>query len=94
MEGRCALHAQAQMLYESSCTLCNPVQERKKSSLQEEESKSRDGIYIGETSRSLNERTTEHFWDANTFSKKSNIRIAYPGKLEKHCTYSTQKISF
>ena len=45
------------LLYESSCTLCNPVQERKKSSHQEEEIKGRDGIYIGETSRSLNERT-------------------------------------
>ena len=31
----------------------------------------RVGIYIGETSRSLSERTTEHFNDAESFSKKS-----------------------
>ena len=33
----------------------------------------RVGIYIGETSRSLAERCTEHFSDAASFSKKSHM---------------------
>ena len=33
----------------------------------------RVGIYIGETSRSLAERVTEHLYDAESFYKKSHI---------------------
>ena len=32
----------------------------------------REGIYIGESSRSLAERTSEYFHDAETFSKKTH----------------------
>ena len=45
----------------------------------------RVGIYIGESSRTLAERTSEHFHDADSFSKKSHIIkhwIISPGEME------------
>ena len=76
------------ILYESSCKVCNPVT-KKPSSHQADEVqglasldkgvadpslvKGRVGIYLGETSRSLFERTSEHFNDAKKFSPKSHM---------------------
>ena len=58
------------VVYETSCNICNPTEE--KPSIQKEE-KTREGIYIGESSRSLHERSLEHLRDARKFSKKSHI---------------------
>ena len=58
------------VVYETSCNICNPIEE--KPSIQKEE-KTREGIYIGESSRSLHERSLEHLRDARKFSKKSHI---------------------
>ena len=54
------------LVYESSCMLCNPV-----SSRQEDQVGPREGIYIGETSRSLHECAVEHMKDAEAYSAKS-----------------------
>ena len=63
--------------YESKCKLCNPT-----TSPQEENEDvhpsgrppiPREGIYIGESSRSIHERAIEHVRDAKTFSTKSHI---------------------
>ena len=67
------------LVYKSKCKICNP-----RSSRQEEDhhgvqpsgsknSTPRQGIYIGETSRSLHERAFEHVRDGRTFSHKSHI---------------------
>ena len=67
------------IVYESRCLVCNP-----ESSLEEESDDgdvqpsgrmpaSRDGIYVGESSRSLHERAFEHVQDAKSFSAKSHI---------------------
>ena len=76
------------IVYESSCEVCNPPEEEKKGSSRGEEqvqgvgtgdwvmadpSQGRVGIYIGESSRSLAERSLEHFNDAKAFSKKSHM---------------------
>ena len=58
------------VVYETSCNICNPTEE--KPSIQKE-GKIREGIYIGESSRSLHERSIEHLRDARSFSKKSHI---------------------
>ena len=67
---------------ETSCNMCNPNEE-KPPMLNEE--KSREGIYIGESSRSLYERSLENLRDAKSFSKKSHIAldVASLGKLGK-----------
>ena len=39
----------------------------------DEDRKSRKGIYIGESSRSIHERSLEHVKDAEKFSHKSHI---------------------
>jgi hypothetical protein len=57
------------ILYESSCKLCNPSSSTK-SSPQDER---RQGIYYGETSRSLYERSREHFKDAEDFGAGSHM---------------------
>ena len=52
--------------YESRCIMCNP-ETKKVSSHQEEKDQPgqpRDGIYIGESSRTIAERTNEHYNDA------------------------------
>ena len=54
------------LVYESVCTMCNPTDQKLK------DSKSRKGIYIGETSRSIHERAREHLKDAQDFSEKSH----------------------
>jgi hypothetical protein len=58
---------QASILYESSCQICN------KDTKGKEEASGRMGIYYGETSRSLFERSKEHFKDAADFSEGSHI---------------------
>jgi hypothetical protein len=54
-------------VYESSCLTCNPV------SSQQDKKGPIDGIYIGEMSRSLQERAVEHMKDAESYSAKSHI---------------------
>ena len=66
------------IVYESKCKICNPA-----SSLEETDhgvaqpsgskSQPRNGIYIGETSRTLHERALEHVRDADAFCPKSHI---------------------
>ena len=58
---------QSSILYESSCQICNKDTNRK------EEPSGRLGIYYGETSRSLFERSREHFKDAADFSEGSHM---------------------
>ena len=64
------------MVYESCCKLCNPVPSRKEDSSNQSsnsQGKPRDGVYIGETSRSLHERAVEHVRDAESFYPKAHI---------------------
>jgi hypothetical protein len=64
------------VVYESKCLICNPA-----TSHEEEDDdqpsgrpqRPREGIYYGETSRSLYERAVEHERDAKSFSSKSHI---------------------
>ena len=64
------------IVYESKCLVCNPA-----TSHEDEvdvqpsggSQKPREGIYVGETSRSLHERALEHERDAKAFSTKSHI---------------------
>jgi hypothetical protein len=58
------------ILYESKCELCNATEEDGKTSQVVE---NREGIYIGETSRSLYERSREHVRDATDFKEGSHI---------------------
>ena len=55
------------ILDESKCVICNPAET---SSRQEE---SRKGIYLGESSRSLYERSKEHFKDVESFDSGSHM---------------------
>ena len=70
------------ILYESACMVCNPTEKAPKllSSPQEDlvhpstqQPAKRGGIYIGESSRSLHERSTEHVNDAQNLTSKSHI---------------------
>ena len=66
------------ILYESSCELCNPEESQMKATIVEkgkesDQKEGREGIYLGETSRSLAERCGEHFRDAESFNKKSHV---------------------
>ena len=75
------------IVYESTCLLCNPpecsdqkeekVGSSSESTSQEEVSKvkqAKTGVYIGETSRSLYERSKEHITDAKNYSHKSHMK--------------------
>ena len=56
------------LLYESKCELCNPDQkDGRKDGL-----RGGKGIYVGETSRSLYERTKEHQADREARSEESH----------------------
>ena len=60
------------ILYESSCTLCNPQQEegaRKKKEDKVDDLKGQRGIYVGESARSIFERAREHKQDAEDRSE-------------------------
>ena len=56
------------ILYESKCTVCNPASRKSKS-----KEEPRKGIYYGESSRSLYERSREHMKDAKDFDSGSHI---------------------
>jgi hypothetical protein len=56
------------ILYESKCTICNPT--KKKTSRNREQPKK--GMFGGETSRSLYERSREHMKDAGDFDSGSH----------------------
>ena len=73
-EGRVNCKAR-NVVYESKCLVCNPSsrQEDEDSHPSEPNDQPREGIYIGETSRSLHERAVEHVRDAHGFSAKSHI---------------------
>ena len=57
------------ILYESKCNICN----KDETSSRQEEKGQRKGIYIGESSRSLYERSKEHLKDAEDFSPSSHM---------------------
>ena len=76
------------ILYESACMVCNPTDNvtdktdasKLLSSPQEDlvhpstqQPRKREGIYIGESSRSLHERSSEHENDAQNLTCKSHI---------------------
>ena len=61
---------QSSILYESRCKLCNP---NLPSSSHGEQNVKRIGIYYGETSRTLYERSKEHTNDADIFTHGSHI---------------------
>ena len=61
---------QANIVYESSCQICNKEDGE---NITEKEKEGRLGIYLGETSRTLHERTKEHFKDAADFSEGSHM---------------------
>ena len=63
------------ILYETSCLLCNPVENKN------DKKKERAGVYIGESSRSLSERIGEHVDDARAFKEGSHIVKHW---MEKH----------
>ena len=66
------------ILYEGSCTLCNPEDackaKKKKTKLSDGH-----GVYVGETGRSLHERAGEHWSDA--VGRKDPTRMPYQGSL-------------
>ena len=64
------------ILYKTECSLCNPTshpEDHQEEDVQPTGSRSRSGVYIGETSRSLNERSIEHLADARSFHPGSHI---------------------
>ena len=66
------------IVYESVCQLCNPQSSREEADHGDVQPSGRDGgpregVYIGESSRSLHERSIEHVRDAGAFSVKSHI---------------------
>ena len=63
------------IVYESKCRVCNPVSSQGEDSghPSNKNSSPREGIYIGETSRSLHERAVEHVRDVENFSAKSHM---------------------
>jgi hypothetical protein len=58
------------ILYESICQLCNPEEENKR---KDGKLSGKDGIYVGESGRSLYERAGEHIKDARGMEEKSHI---------------------
>jgi hypothetical protein len=60
---------QASIVYESSCLICNQEDGKNK----KDGNEGRNGIYLGETSRTLHERTKEQFKDATDFSEGSHM---------------------
>ena len=84
------------LIYESVCVECNPnVQPSLKegsmstsspledNTIKKVTNRQRKGVYLGETSRSIHERTSEHLHDAKTMSSKSHIfkhwMLSHPG---------------
>ena len=69
---------QANIVYESSCQICN---KEDGVNITEKEKEVRLGIYLGETSRTVHERTNEHFKDATDFSEGSHMRMRKPVQI-------------
>ena len=64
------------IVYKSKCLICNPATSHEEEVDVQPLGRSqepREGIYVGETSRSLHERALEHERDAKAFSPKSHI---------------------
>ena len=59
------------ILYESSCTLCNPEDDAKKESVKDLNKKS--GVYVGESARSIFERAGEHHADLINKNEDSHM---------------------
>ena len=78
------------ILYQSACSVCNPPGRKdKKTSHREDDDHTpaiREGIYYGESSRSLAERAAEHFKDAKNFDKGSHMVKHW---IEKHPEMNT-----
>ena len=78
---------QRSILYELKCLLCNPVCDKPSNPRGDNPPQSRQGIYYGESSRSLHERTLEHIKDAKNFDEGSHIvkhwMITHPTAMER-----------
>ena len=61
------------ILYESVCLVCNKEEVDKKYKSKWEEFKKMDGIYVGESTRSLFERFGEHWQDVQSGNCESHI---------------------
>ena len=59
-------------MYESRCDLCNKEEVGSNNKKELEELKSRRGIYVGESSRSIYERSKEHQADKEARSEESH----------------------
>ena len=70
MEKNCRIVKKRNILYESICQLCNPEEENKR---KDGKLSGKDGIYVGESGRSLYERAGEHIKDARGMEEKSHI---------------------
>ena len=74
-EGRGSCKARS-IVYESKCVICNPATSHEEGDEIQPSGRPqvpREGIYLGEMSRSLHERALEHERDARAFSAKSHI---------------------
>jgi hypothetical protein len=60
-------------MYKSKCMICNPAKYGQDDQPAGMEPAPREGIYVGESSRSIHERALEHVRDAQSFSVKSHI---------------------
>ena len=72
------------ILYQSACSLCNPPgrkDEKSSHKVDDPFPTIREGIYYGESSRSLAERAAEHYRDARKFDKGSHMVKHW---IEKH----------
>ena len=66
------------IIYESSCTLCNPEVETKKGRKKMNDVK---GVYVGESARSMYERAQEHWADRMSQKEDSHMVKHW---LDKH----------
>ena len=67
------------LVYESKCNECNPEREKARDSL--EDKRDAASIYVGETARSVAERSKEHWEDFTSNKEDSHMRKHW---LEKH----------
>ena len=62
------------IVYESKCVLCNPdVEKYQKDGKELEDKRETPSIYVGESGRSLHERSREHWADFESKSEDSHI---------------------
>ena len=78
------------LIYESLCELCNPREDKQKKVKDEdlEDRREDPSIYVGETSRSLAERTVEHWKDVSSKDEDSHIKKHWTNK------HSDEKIKY